>query len=416
MDPGNQEDNYFRGNAEWVFGNGDEETRGDFRQRSAADPNGPEYGQYIPRGKPQAMIYMLHNKTAAPLNVYIELQVVFKHGTPEQLKEIDGREHRDVSGVLFGRTFDVPRQADGDGKWDNTSDQEKPIEWTATTDGTLIGMGGHLHPGGKQVTVENLGSESNPCPQTPGASAGTLLLDSDVIDHNVPLSEDYQTEVTHPAWRAPIRKGDRIRISGTYENKDHAWYDAMTHVGSYVDEAEPPKGHCKPYIVGKAKKKWKDPTVGVPNRAWGGHEDPWCGEQYGKEPCNKPEPAEQPAEIRTSTVKIANFAYIPGDRHAGGVVSSIPVVKQGERLTFVNADQAANIRHSVTTCDWPCNGKYVGNYPLPNGAWDSSTLGYDLIDQGNPNPVAQTPPDLPAGKYSYFCRIHPFMRGVFKVE
>lgn len=97
-------------------------------------------------------------------------------------------------------------------------------------------------------------------------------------------------------------------------------------------------------------------------------------------------------------------------------MKTIPVIKQGERLTFINDDQAANIRHSVTTCAWPCNGKYVGNYPLADGVWDSSTLGYDVIDQGNPNPVAQTPPDLPAGRYSYFCRIHPFMRGAFKVE
>ena len=97
-------------------------------------------------------------------------------------------------------------------------------------------------------------------------------------------------------------------------------------------------------------------------------------------------------------MKIANFAYLPGDRGAGGALSTIPVIKQGERLTFVNEDQAANIRHSVTTCPWPCNGKYVGNYPLADGAWDSGTLGYDVIDGGSPNPVAQTPPDLPAGQ------------------
>ena len=35
---------------------------------------------------------------------------------------------------------------------------------------------------------------------------------------------------------------------------------------------------------------------------------------------------------------------------------------------------------------------------------------------GTPNPVAQTPADLPPGRYSYFCRVHPFMRGAFKVE
>ena len=41
LDPGNEEDNYTYGNTEWVFGNGDEETRADFQERTAADPNGP---------------------------------------------------------------------------------------------------------------------------------------------------------------------------------------------------------------------------------------------------------------------------------------------------------------------------------------------------------------------------------------
>jgi plastocyanin len=85
-------------------------------------------------------------------------------------------------------------------------------------------------------------------------------------------------------------------------------------------------------------------------------------------------------------------------------------------LTFVNDDETFNIRHTVTTCDYPCNGKYVANYPLANGAWDSGILGYDLIDGGHPNPVAQTPPDLAPGRYRYFCRIHAWMRGEFKIE
>jgi hypothetical protein len=342
---------------------------------------------------------------------------VFKHGTSEQLDALEKRPHHDVSGVLFGDTFDVPREAGGDGKWEHIKDSGKPRIWTSTVDGTIIGAGGHLHPGGLRVTMENLGPENNPCPNDGRGYGGTTLLLSDVINHNAPFSEDYQTEVTHPGWRAPIRKGDRIRISGTYENKEHAWYSAMTHVGMYIDEKAPPKGRCKPKIVSKTKKGKKKPKPweGVPNRPWT-HPDAWCGEQYGKEPCDRPETGPPPTEVRTNLVHIANFAYLPGDRGATASLATLPVIKQGERLTFVNEDQAANIRHSVTTCPWPCNGKYVGNYPLADGAWDSGMLGYDLIDGGSPNPVAQTPPELPAGKYSYFCRVHPFMRGAFRVE
>jgi polyvinyl alcohol dehydrogenase (cytochrome) len=426
FDPQNGEDRYFNqlgpGTHEWVFGNGDEETRADFRRRTAAEPNGPVYGNFIPAGRNQTVIYMLHNKTNQPMEVWIVLDVVWEHGTKQQLEEVRKREYHDVNGMLMGRTFNVPREKDGDGVWENIRDQktadgkERPIEFVAPRDGTIIGTGGHLHPGGTDVIMENYGSAENPCPADKRGRGygGTLLLHSDIINRNAPLSEDYQTEVTHPAWRAPLRKGDRIRISGVYANKDHAYYYAMTHAGYYFDYAQPPKGRCKPYIVGPAKKKVKDPTAGVPNRPWT-MEDEYCG--WGDKPaCEKDE--EKPAEdrfARQNTVHVANFQYLPGDR-SSGLGGSIPSVKQGEQITFVNDDQFANIRHTITTCPWPCNGKYVANYPHADGAWDSDTLGYDPIDGGTPNPQAKTPADLAPGLYTYFCRIHPWMRGAFRIE
>ena len=482
-DPGNEEDNYTGGNTEWIFGNGDEETKADFSERSAADPKGPIYGQYIGAQGPQLMIYMLHNKTSQPLNVYVALDVTFLHGTKQQLATLDGREVRDVSGVLFGRTFDVPREPAGDGVWSTTTDHpRKAIEWTATKDGTIIGTGGHLHPGGTSVLVENMGSAENPCPDDGRGTGGTLMLKSDALfNKGVKFSEDFQMEVSNPGWRAPVRKGDRIRITGLYENRDHAWYTAMTHAGLYIDEAAKPQGDCRPVLVNQAppgtervKKRafvWKrkryrdrktgrvkvklvkkylwtvkrkkvrskktgrivvkkvrvkkyrwvsravappDATEGVPNRPWSVHAEAFCGVDLGGPPCERPEEP-RPAGQYTDTVTIANFLYLPGDLSLPDEMGAPPKVKQGKSLAFFNADQAAGIRHSVTTCRWPCNGRYVANYPLADGVWDSTTLGYDPIDGGNPNPVARTPTDLKPGKYSYYCRIHPWMRGAFEV-
>ncbi len=429
FDPGNAEDNYFNqtgdGTHEWVFGNGDEETRADFTRRTAADPKGPVYGNFLPAGRNQTVIYMLHNKTAEPMAVYIVLDVTFEHGTRAELETLNKRPYHDVAGMLMGRTFDVPRQADGDGKWEYVKDCARrnegkdacAIEWVAPRDGTIIGTGGHLHPGGTDVIMENYGSKENPC--APDARSrgygGTLLLHSDVINRNAPFSEDYQTEVTHPAWRAPLHKGDRIRISGNYSNKKWAWYTAMIHAGFYFDYEQKPIGRCKPYVVGKARRTVRDPTEGVPNRAWG-HKDHFCGVRWGQEPCEKAEkPPPATAFVNSNQVDIVNFQYVPGDRSAS-TGTQIPSVKRGEKITFFNADQAANIRHSVTTCPWPCNGRYVANYPHADGAWDSGTLGYDVIDGGSPNPVAETPPDLAPGLYTYFCRIHPWMRGAFRIE
>jgi polyvinyl alcohol dehydrogenase (cytochrome) len=424
FDPGNEEDNYFNqagfGTHEWVFGNGDEETRADFRRRSEADPDGPVYGNYLPAGRNQEVIYMLHNKTAEAMAVYIVLDVTFEHGTRAQLEKIHKRPYHDVTGMLLGRTFDVPRQPEGDGKWEYVKDCSRrkqgkdacAIEWVAPHDGTIIGTGGHLHPGGTDVIMENYGPKANPCPTTAGGYGGTLLLHSDVINRNAPFSEDYQTEVTHPAWRAPLHKGDRIRISGNYENKRHAWYTAMIHAGWYFDYEQKPIGRCKPYIIGKAAKTVKDPTEGVPNRPWG-HKDEFCGVKWGQPPCEKAEkPPPETAFVHQNTVNILDFKYVPGDRTS----TTFPSVKEGETITFVNDDQAANIRHSVTTCPWPCNGRYVANYPHADGAWDSGTLGFDVIDGGSPNPVSETPPDLAPGLYSYYCRIHPWMRGAFRIE
>src|SRR3712207_1180075 len=203
------------------------------------------------------MIYMLHNKTSQPLNVWIVLDVTFIHGSKAALKKKGGREYHDISGVLFGRTYDVPKQPAGDGTYNSTADEPKPIEWTSTVDGTMIGAGGHLHPGGLSVTMENLGSKDNPCAASgPGNTGGTTLYKGDALfNHGVLFSEDFQMEVTHPAWRAPIRKGQKIRITGVYENKDHGWYDVMTHLGIYVDEAQKPQGGCKPYLVGGIEEK-----------------------------------------------------------------------------------------------------------------------------------------------------------------
>ena len=77
----------------------------------------------------------------------------------------------------------------------------------------------------------------------------------------------------------------------------------------------------------------------------------------------------------------------------------MPVIKRGETLTFYNADQAATIRHTVTTCPWPCNGTYVGNYPLADGALGLGHDGLRPDRQGaDSNPVAETPKDLSAGR------------------
>ena len=135
-------------------------------------------------------------------------------------------------------------------------------------------------------------------------------------------------------------------------------------------------------------------------------------------------------------------------------------MRQGQRLTFVNQDQPTTIRfHTITACRAPCNrGSGIG-FPLADGAglFDSGELGFGptintkgLIPGGTNGmeitpvvrkraPMARcakggptrlvkilkrgcigtvtwkTPANLDPGTYTYYCRIHPFMRGAFNV-
>jgi plastocyanin len=184
----------------------------------------------------------------------------------------------------------------------------------------------------------------------------------------------------------------------------------MTHLGLYIDRAQKPWDGCKPKVINSDT--W-NPVDGVRNRPWTGRLDHFCGARWDGPPCEHKDKTKW-KQTDTNRVTIANFLYTPGDRAASE--PTMPVIKRGETLTFYNADQAASIRHTVTTCPWPCNGRYVANYPLADGRWDSGMMGYDAIDKGHMSPIAETPNDLKRGRYAYFCRVHPWMRGAFKVE
>ncbi|HNG57323.1 MAG TPA: hypothetical protein PLX70_07760, partial [Solirubrobacterales bacterium] len=96
-----------------------------------------------------------------------------------------------------------------------------------------------------------------------------------------------------------------------------------------------------------------------------------------------------------------------------------PVVDEGKSLTFqLNQDDINDeIWHSLTSCKTPCNKSTGIAYPIPDGkfTFDSGQLGVG----GAPTVERtswKTPADLPRGTYTFFCRIHPLMRGAFRVK
>ncbi len=185
----------------------------------------------------------------------------------------------------------------------------------------------------------------------------------------------------------------------------------------------------------------------LPGDPWGGdpvqtvvNRDPHAEHREGSEycgildypPCDTPM-ADPASGMAAGAVHISAFLYTPGDRALSGQAGLPVQVTKGSTLPFVNEDAAIGVRHTVTSCQWPCNGRYVANYPNPDGMFDSGKMGNtDPIDGGgvvtsggqvfgfglseDALPLWQLDTsDLEPGLYAYYCRIHPWMRGSIEV-
>ena len=125
----------------------------------------------------------------------------------------------------------------------------------------------------------------------------------------------------------------------------------------------------------------------------------------------------------TGPVDIQGYAYSQGDLSSGlsASASRPPTIRAGQSLTFKNLDDAqSNTWHTITGCKEPCNRGTGIAYPIANGprTFDSGQLGTHP-PFGAPaigSITWQTPKSLGPGTYTYFCRVHPFMRGSFRVK
>jgi hypothetical protein len=119
-------------------------------------------------------------------------------------------------------------------------------------------------------------------------------------------------------------------------------------------------------------------------------------------------------------VGISDFQYSRGDLGLTGKAVRPPTVRQGLSLRFFNKDASLGIMHSITSCRAPCNRTTGIAYPLANGrgGFNSGNLGFGPAGAtaAANRDVWRTPRSLRPGTYTYFCRVHPFMRGAFRVR
>ena len=143
---------------------------------------------------------------------------------------------------------------------------------------------------------------------------------------------------------------------------------------------------------------------------------------HGGNPMGLPDPRALPGVAPLNPIGIEGYVYQQGDMYGAGSAAYPPKVPAGQSLTFLNHDavQSQNVFHTITACKAPCNRSPGIAYPIADGprTFDSGQLGFNYAGFGAPavgRDTWDTPKNLSPGTYTYFCRVHPFMRGSFRV-
>ena len=362
----------------------------------------------------------------------------------------------------------------------DTAQQGLPVDvpgadWKVTKDmaGTLITMGGHLHPGGLADVVSLVrDGEEKPIHISDAIYWGRNTKGFDPITGDYknrsmgrgggpPNSWDFSMTGTGAFldWKVKIKAGDILRLNAVYDSQHASWYENMGIVMAWVAPKDPhaPEGidvfednvkiergvpttateiegwrerTCKPDLTGPQK------TLCLRGQVTHGHlpeSDNFGG--CGSEKC-PPLPKKNGPLV--TDISMQGFTYGLADMGVIGT-NGIPRVKVNEPVTFWNAESPINIWHTVTRCAEPCTGETGLDYPLADGGngnpndvmdFDSTEIGYGLFfspasgqvgDDDKPMEEAirdglywEFTPNR-TGVYTFFCRIHHGMRGAIKV-
>lgn len=394
--------------------------------------------------------HMIHDLVGSPHEVYITYELYFiPDSAPEaaNIKQID-TQWMDVQGIKPYPVFNAIKGTGTAGKFTYPDQAKNPYpdrptnprnQWVVDHDATLVSTAGHLHPGGLWTDL-NLTRD--------GKTVRIFRSRANYYEPSGAVSWDVAMSATSENWRVRVKKGDILSTNATYDTTKASWYEVMgiMVVGITKDD----EGGVDPFT------DQVDQTDYLTHGRLAENMDPAGTRKVNSVYANSIRLRQGPL---LSKVTIRNFAYSQGDLTMPGKRGLPPTVVQGRSLTFVNKDNPLTVRfHTVTACKAPCNrGTGIG-FPLANGTglFDSGELGYGATvnlkaiqqngDNGIPisavenTPTARsncaslpngvvrvlnagcvggvtwkTPRNLKPGTYTYFCRVHPFMRGAFRV-
>ncbi len=368
------------------------------------------------------MNYMIHNLTPNEDSVYIKYTIDFVPAAEPAAAGITEVKPlwMDVSGIKPYPVFDALKGQGTKGKFtfptQANAAQKKDIgaaqQWTVPNDITLVTTAGHLHPGG---LYNDLTATRN------GTTKELFRSEAKYFEPAGAVSWDVSLTGAKPDWRVALHAGDRIATTVTYDTRKASWYESMGIMVVFYAEG----------IVNGAKDPFSQPID------WHGlitHGHLKENDNHGGDPdSGLPDARDLLDGTRPSNVDIKGYVYAKGDMSSTGAAGRPPVVRAGQSLKFTNLDATKALSpsdsayHTITACRAPCNATTGIAYPLANGdvQFDSGELGYGpnlpipgfggkFTPAANRN-TWKTPKTLKAGTYTYFCRIHPFMRGAFRV-
>ena len=376
--------------------------------------------------------HMIHNLTPVPARVYMTYTIDF---IPDGSQAARGmRPVRPiwmdvVNGDVYP-VFNVHKGAGQGGRYTFPDDARNPYgggarrnEWVVDRDGVLVATAGHMHPGGlytdlflrrpgarisaARCTRLRTAAARRSCrrnaPRGRGDKAHLFRSRAKYFEPAGAVSWDAAVTGTPANWKVKVRKGDVLATSATYDTTRAAWWESMGIMVTYMADSGPGRDPFRK-------------RVNFPGRPTHGHLPE--NNNHGGRPTGMPDPRKLPDGAESpGLVDILDFKYRLGDLSLAGSSARPPVVRRGESLLFRNSDNPRRIYHSITSCRAPCNRSTGIAYPIADGPvqFESNTLG-TAVPPATGALEWRTPTNLKAGTYTYFCRIHPFMRGAFRVK
>jgi plastocyanin len=364
---------------------------------------------------------MLHDLVGQPAQVYIVWRIDFIPDTAPAADHIRTIQTRwmDVSGpqpqVGISKqlypVFNALRRYGKDGKY-TFPDMAKGAQrdyigpnqtWTPDHPVTLIETAGHLHPGGLNTRLRvRRGDRTN----------RLFTSRAHYYEPAGAVSWDVAMGATPKDWRVKLQPGDELSVHATYDTSRADWYEVMGIMPVAVYNGIDVGG------FGAFSKQIPQNNVLThghlsENRHHGGG----TTDAY-RNPLKLPD-----GPLGPGPVDIQGYIYSQGDLNSGlpRSASKPPTIHAGQSITFKNLDDAqSSTWHTITACKAPCNRDTGIAYPIADGprTFDSGQLGTNP-PFGAPaigKITWQTPKNLGPGTYTYFCRVHPFMRGSFRVK